>query len=98
MNERVEKALAGAVIMNKPSFGSPELADMLAAEAAGQEDMEIEMVGICTDICVVSNAILLKARLPEVNVVVDAACCAGVTPETHNAALQVMQMCQVEIR
>ena len=67
-------------------------------EAAGQEDMEIEMVGICTDICVVSNAILLKARLPEVNVVVDAACCAGVTPETHNAALQVMQMCQVEIR
>ncbi len=98
LNERVEKALAGAVIMNKPSFGSPELADMLAAEAAGQEDMEIEMVGICTDICVVSNAILLKARLPEVNLVVDAACCAGVTPETHNAALQVMQMCQVEIR
>lgn len=98
LNEKIETALKGAVIMNKPSFGSPVLADMLAAEAMGQEEMEVELVGLCTDICVVSNAILIKARLPEVNVAVDASCCAGVTPESHEAALQVMRMCQVEIR
>lgn len=98
LNEKVSEALKGAVIVNKPSFGSPALADMLAAESVGQEEMEIELVGLCTDICVVSNAILIKARMPEVNVTVDASCCAGVTPESHNAALQVMQMCQVEIR
>lgn len=97
LNSKVEEALKGAVIMNKPAFGSPELVDMLAAEAAGQ-DIEIELVGLCTDICVVSNAILLKARLPEVNIAVDASCCAGVTPESHSAALQVLQMCQVDIR
>lgn len=57
----------------------------------------IELAGLCTDICVVSNALMLKALYPEIPIVVDAACCAGVTPESHKAALLTMQMCQVDI-
>lgn len=58
---------------------------------------EIELVGLCTDICVVSNALILKAMFPEINVSVDASCCAGVTPESHKAALLTMKMCQIEV-
>lgn len=58
---------------------------------------EIEMIGLCTDICVVSNALILKAMFPEINITVDASCCAGVTPETHKAALQTMKMCQINV-
>lgn len=58
---------------------------------------EVEMVGLCTDICVVSNALILKAVYPEINITVDAACCAGVTPETHKAALETMKMCQINV-
>lgn len=99
LNERVKAALGSAVVMNKPSFGSLELADRMAMEFAGlpAEACEIELVGLCTDICVVSNAIILKARLPEVKISVDAACCAGVTPESHAAALQTMRMCQIQV-
>ena len=60
-------------------------------------DGEIELVGLCTDICVVSNALILKATFPEVNITVDADCCAGVTPETHKAALETMKMCQIDV-
>ena len=60
-----------------------------------EEDIEIELIGLCTDICVVSNALLLKAVMPEVTISVDPACCAGVTPESHEAALKTMQMCQI---
>lgn len=59
--------------------------------------MEIEVVGLCTDICVVSNALLFKAFMPETPISVDASCCAGVTPESHEAALATMQMCQIEV-
>ena len=97
LNDKVAEALKGAVIVNKPSFGSPALADMMAVEAMSEE-IEIELVGLCTDICVVSNAMLLKARLPEVKVSVDPSCCAGVTPESHQAALTTMQMCQVMMK
>ena len=86
------KPYVGKVI-DKPAFGSTELAHY----AAKQNYTEIELVGLCTDICVVSNALLLKAALPETLVKVDASCCAGVTPESHNAALTTMQMCQVEV-
>lgn len=55
------------------------------------------MVGLCTDICVVSNALIIKATYPEIKVTVDASCCAGVTPESHAAALTTMKMCQVEV-
>ncbi|MDE5863424.1 MAG: isochorismatase family protein, partial [Lachnospiraceae bacterium] len=58
---------------------------------------EVELVGLCTDICVVSNALIIKAAYPEINVTVDAGCCAGVTPETHRAALETMKMCQINV-
>ena len=58
---------------------------------------EVELVGLCTDICVVSNALILKAAFPEIRICVDAGCCAGVTPATHKAALETMKMCQVEV-
>ena len=58
---------------------------------------EIEIIGLCTDICVVSNALILKAMFPDVEITVDAACCAGVTPETHRAALETMKMCQIRV-
>jgi len=83
----------GCMVIDKPSFGSLELAN-LAAEGGYDE---IELCGLCTDICVVSNAIILKARLPETKIVVNASCCAGATIESHNAALLTMKMCQVEV-
>ena len=61
------------------------------------EEIELELVGLCTDICVVSNALLLKAAMPEVKISVDAACCAGVTPEKHLAALEIMRSCQITV-
>ena len=69
----------------------------LAEWAAGKGYEEIQLVGLCTDICVISNALLLKAALPEARIRVDAKCCAGVTPESHQNALETMKMCQVEI-
>ena len=62
-----------------------------------EEEIELELIGLCTDICVVSNALLLKASMPEVQISVDAACCAGVTPAKHEAALETMRSCQIEI-
>ena len=82
------------LIIDKPTFGSTELAQRMA----GLQDVEsIELVGLCTDICVISNAMLLKAALPEVPVAVDARGCAGVTSESHANALQAMTMCQIDI-
>ena len=91
------EALGNAVIVNKPTFGSIVLADLLQEEN-DKEELEIELVGLCTDICVVSNALLLKAAMPEVRISVDASCCAGVTPESHEAALLTMKMCQIQTR
>ena len=84
----------GSVIIDKPTFGSYELSDYIASltEVDG-----IEVVGLCTDICVISNAMLLKARLTEAPITVDSSCCAGVTPESHLNALSAMKMCQIEI-
>ena len=67
------------------------------ARMAEKETLDITLVGLCTDICVVSNALLVKAFLPETPVSVIADCCAGVTPESHAAALKTMAMCQVRI-
>ena len=83
----------GCEIFDKPNFGSLQLAKRVAE---GGFD-EIELCGLCTDICVVSNALILKAQLPETKVTVDARCCAGVTDESHNAALLTMKMCQVDV-
>ncbi len=83
----------GYEIFDKPSFGSLELSEKIAID----EYDEVELCGLCTDICVVSNAIILKAKLPETKVSVDPKCCAGVTVESHNAAITTMKMCQVNI-
>ena len=96
LRAEVAAAAEGATIIDKPTFGSVELASKLMVERA-QEALEIEVVGLCTDICVVSNALLLKAAMPEAPVTVDAACCAGVTPEKHRAALETMKSCQIKI-
>ena len=81
--------------IEKPTFGSTELAEYIRTN---HNPVEIELVGLCTDICVVSNALILKANFPEINISVDASCCAGVTPESHNAALTTMKMCQINIK
>lgn len=95
LDPRVQAAIGEAKIIDKPTFGSWQLAEEVAKMAA-EEELEITLCGLCTDICVVSNALLLKARLPETKVRVAASCCAGVTPATHAAALETMKMCQVE--
>lgn len=79
----------GAIYIDKPTFGYTKWADYNLEE--------VEMIGLCTDICVVSNALMIKAVFPEIKVTVDASCCAGVTPESHAAALTTMKMCQVEV-
>ena len=81
----------------KPTFGSVELADWLLNVNKKTAVDEVVLIGLCTDICVISNAMLIKAFLPEVKVTVDAACCAGVTPESHDNALAAMKMCQINI-
>lgn len=83
----------------KPTFGSLELADTIR-DISYDKNYNIEeviLMGVCTDICVVSNALLLKAYCPEIPITVDASCCAGVTPESHAAALTTMKMCQVNV-
>ena len=92
----IAELLDGASVYEKPTFGSVTLAKDIAGIAAA-EDIEIEIIGLCTDICVVSNALLLKAVMPEVPISVDPACCAGVTPGSHEAALKTMQMCQIHV-
>ena len=82
--------------VEKTTFGSTALPAHIAA-AAGDEDFSVTLIGLCTDICVVSNALLLKAHFPERAISVVAACCAGVTPESHAAALQTMRMCQIDV-
>jgi len=92
----ISELLKGARIYEKPTFGSTALAEDLRA-LAQTDEIELELVGLCTDICVVSNALLLKAFMPEVPISVDAACCAGVTPEKHLAALETMRSCQIRV-
>ena len=98
LEPRVE-AVRNSAPIEKPTFGSKGLADVLKARNTCEEPLEeIQLVGLCTDICVISNALLLKAYLPEVKITVDASCCAGVTPESHQRALRAMKACQVEIQ
>ncbi|MBQ1914424.1 MAG: cysteine hydrolase [Selenomonadaceae bacterium] len=80
-----------AAIVEKPTFGSTKLPD------AVRDFDEIELVGLCTDICVISNALLLKAFYPEKSISIDSSCCAGVTPESHENALGAMKMCQIRV-
>ena len=84
------------ISLEKPTFGSVELPKLIRDLADGEE-FHIELIGLCTDICVVSNALLLKAHFPESAISVDASCCAGVTPDAHRSALDVMRSCQIDV-
>ncbi|MDE7431554.1 MAG: cysteine hydrolase [Lachnospiraceae bacterium] len=95
INERIEKLRTpDGKVFDKITFGSVELAEYL------KNDKELEsvtLVGLCTDICVISNALLIKAFLPEVEIIVDGKCCAGVTQKSHENALEAMGMCQIQV-
>ncbi len=95
LRDKVAELVAPENVIDKPTFGSVKLAHMMS-ELAQKDELEIELVGLCTDICVVSNALLLKAALPEVKISVDPTCCAGVTPQKHEAALETMRSCQIQ--
>lgn len=99
LDRNVAAALEGKVYtpVEKGTFGSVDMPTLVLA-AADDEAFEVELVGLCTDICVVSNALLLKAHFPEAEIYVDPSCCAGVTPESHEAALKTMAMCQIQLR
>ena len=84
----------GEKVFDKPTFGSLELAEYLRSGEYG----EIEFVGVCTDICVVSNAVMAKAYCPNATVKVDSACCAGTSKQNHESAIATMKCCQVEVR
>ena len=99
----VAEALGLARCFEKPTFGCPELAEFLKGEARHwnrpvSQSMTIELIGVCTDICVISNALLIKAALPEANLTVNSGLCAGTTPENHAAALKVMQSCLIDVK
>ena len=79
-------------------FTNMAQAEMIKRLARDDENLEVELIGLCTDICVVSNALVIKAFNPNIHISVDSACCAGVTPETHNSALETMKTCHVEVK
>ena len=99
LNDEVKQALNAKKFtpVEKKTFGSVDL-PVLIKEAIGDDDFTVELIGLCTDICVVSNALIIKAVFPEAPISVDAACCAGVTPEKHEAALETMRSCQIDVR
>jgi len=86
-----------SMIFDKPAFGAMNLAGCLHGINKVADVNEVELIGLCTDICVISNAILLKSALPECRILVDSDCCAGVTPESHHNALKAMKMCQIDV-
>lgn len=98
LDKRVQEALEekGYTQVYKPTFGSVDLVEIIRKYDI--ENTQVEFIGLCTDICVVSNALLLKANFPEMNILVDAACCAGVTPAKHIAALETMSSCQIDVK
>ena len=98
LNSEIAKAVAKKPHTDiiKNTFGTFEIAEALKKEYP-KEELKIELIGLCTDICVLSNAIILRAEFPNAEISVDAACCAGVTPEKHCAALEAMSSCQIDI-
>ena len=98
IQKEVREALGDiAVLVEKPTFGSVRLPDIVREMSGPEGPCEIELLGLCTDICVVSNAMLLKAAFPETDFTVHADCCAGVTPDKHEAALETMRSCQITV-
>lgn len=98
LDERIAQALSGKdyQLVEKPTFGSIRLPSLIEEKTQGQIEA-IEFIGLCTDICVVSNVLAVKAHFHETPIRVDAACCAGVTVEKHEAALLTMESCQIDI-
>lgn len=98
LNYKIEKALEGKKYteVEKNTFGSVKLPELIK-DYIGGEEFSAELIGLCTDICVVSNALIVKANFPEACISVDESCCAGVTPDAHNAALATMRSCQIMI-
>ncbi len=94
LQKDIKKLAAGHRCFEKPTFGSTELAEYVREKGYDS----IELIGLCTDICVISNAMLIKAYLPEAEIKVDSSCCAGVTPESHSNALGAMKMCHITIQ
>ena len=83
-------------VVDKITFGSVELPEVI--KSYGEEIDEIELCGLCTDICVISNAMILKASFPETKIIIDSKCCAGVSVESHNTALEAMKAVQIDIK
>ena len=96
LNPKIARLVQGCTMIDKPSFGSFLLVEKIR-ELTREEPAQLELAGLCTDICVVSNALLLKAAFPETPISVDSSCCAGVTPASHEAALLTMKMCQIQV-
>ena len=94
LQDFVKKADA---VIDKPTFGSFKLLDFLEPLIEKGDVEEIELCGLCTDICVVTNALLVRTKFPEMRIALDSACCAGVTEESHKCALKTMQACQIEV-
>ncbi len=100
LDKNIAEAVSGrdnVTIIDKPTFGSEKMIEELKRLNEEEAIAEIVLIGLCTDICVVSNALMVKAAFPEIRVSVKKDCCAGVTPGTHEAALTTMKMCQIEI-
>ncbi len=100
LNEKVQAALSkkeAYTEIEKITFGSIDLPFVLTEENE-MDNAEVELIGLCTDICVVSNALILKANFPDIDIIVDSSCCAGVTPEKHEAALETMRSCQIIVK
>ncbi len=97
LDKTIAKELKGCAMVEKPAFGSVRLPEIIRAMTEEGDRVTVELIGLCTDICVVSNALILKAFFPEADIMVRESCCAGVTPEKHRAALETMASCQIDI-
>ena len=97
LNPQIREALGDCTLLEKPTFGSTRLPELIREGLEADDRLTIEAMGLCTDICVVSNVLLLKAHFPEARIAVNTGCCAGVTPEKHEAALETMRSCQIDM-
>ena len=98
LDPKIREAVGNDVILvEKPTFGSVRLPEIIREQLQPTQVPSVELLGLCTDICVVSNALLLKAHFPEARIAVNARCCAGVTPGRHLAALETMASCQIDL-
>ena len=97
LNPVIREAAGDCLLLEKPTFGSVRLPELIAEELEDGDTLKLVLIGLCTDICVISNALLLKARFPAAELSVNPRCCAGVTPEKHEAALEVMRSCQIDL-